>query len=285
MSSKNINPNNHSKSRTYGYNLKNKQSRKKKAFYYPKNKKYTEELNSSPSKNIQENQSEKINSNYSENNFDTEKIYEDEYQGLIYSPLYPNINENTIYYYIEKERDDFNNFRTKWKTEICRYWEMYGECKYGDNCAFAHGDSELKQRKLTFNYKTKPCKQFFELGYCSYGSRCQFSHKREDLKDQKNEIENKNNNVSYLKIMEELLSEENTISHELVKRPRLMTFENITHCTLEESENSKLQLYKDIIDLKNDKSKSNKNISFKVLEDTDSKSNSSNDNVYDKVDC
>ena len=286
MSSKNINPNNHSKSRTYGYNLKNKQSRKKKAFYYPKNKKYTEELNSSPSKNIQENQSEKINSNYSENNFDTEKIYEDEYQGLIYSPLYPNINENTIYYYIEKERDDFNNFRTKWKTEICRYWEMYGECKYGDNCAFAHGDSELKQRKMTFNYKTKPCKQFFELGYCTYGSRCQFSHKKEeDLKDQKNEIENKNNNVSYLKIIEELLSEENKISHELVKRPRLMTFENITHCTLEESENSKLQLYKDIIDLKNDKSKSNKNISFKVLEDTDSKSNSSNDNVYDKVDC
>ena len=46
---------------------------------------------------------------------------------------------------------------------------MYGECKFGENCAFAHGDSELKQRKLTFNYKTKPCKQFFELGYCSYG--------------------------------------------------------------------------------------------------------------------
>ena len=35
---------------------------------------------------------------------------------------------------------------------------MYGECKFGENCSFAHGDSELKQRKLTFNYKTKPCK-------------------------------------------------------------------------------------------------------------------------------
>ena len=58
---------------------------------------------------------------------------------------------------------------------------MYGECKFGENCAFAHGDSELKQRKLTFNYKTKPCKQFFELGYCSYGSRCQFSHRKEKI--------------------------------------------------------------------------------------------------------
>ena len=283
MSSKNINSDNHSNSRTYGYKLKKKKSRKKKVFHYPKNKTYTEELNSSPSKKTEENQPKKINSNYSKSIFDTEITYEDEYQGLIYSPIYPDINENTINYYIERERiDDFNNFRTKWKTEICRYWEIYGECKYGDNCAFAHGDSELKQRKLTFNYKTKPCKQFFELGYCSYGSRCQFSHKKEE--DQKNEIENKNNNVSYLKIMEELLSEENTISHELVKRPRLMTFENITHCTLEESENSKLQLYKDIIDLKNDKSKSSNNISFK-LEDTDSKSNSSNDIANEKVDC
>ena len=110
-----------------------------------------------------------------------------------------------IYYYIEKDpRDDFNNFKTKWKTEICHYWEMYGECKYGDNCAFAHGDSELKQRKLTFNYKTKPCKQFFELGYCSYGSRCQFSHKKEE---QKVDEENEDEKVSYLKIIEELLSE------------------------------------------------------------------------------
>ena len=210
-------------------------------------------------------------------------LYEDEYQGLIYRQIYPDINANTIYYYLERDRrDEYNNFKTKWKTEICRYWEMYGECKYGDNCAFAHGDSELKQRKLTFNYKTKPCKQFFELGYCSYGSRCQFSHKKEDLKDQKNENENQKNNVSYLKIIEELLSEDNNISHELIKRPRLMTFENITHCTLEESENSKLQLYKDIMDLKNDKSKNNYTNSMKLLEDTDSKSNASGDNVNDK---
>ena len=284
MSSEYINQGNQSNSRTYFYNSKKKQSRKRKAFQYPKNKSYTEESDSSPSKYEKENQLEKVNSNYPKNNFDSEMIYEDEYQGLIYNQIYPpDINSNTIYYYIEKDRsNEYNNFKTKWKTEICRYWEMYGECKYGDNCAFAHGDSELKQRKLTFNYKTKPCKQFFELGYCSYGSRCQFSHKKEDLKDQKNENENQKNNVSYLKIIEELLSEDNNISHELIKRPRLMTFENITHCTLEESENSKLQLYKDIMDLKNDKSKNNYTNSMKLLEDTDSKSNASGDNVNDK---
>ena len=284
MSSKKINPDNHNNSGTYRYNFKNKHSRKKKAIHYPKKKAYAEELNSTPSRNTEENQPEKINSNCTKNNFDSEITYEDEYQGLIYYPIYPDINENVIYYYIGEERDDFNNYREKWKTEICRNWEMYGECKYGDNCAFAHGDSELKQRKLTFNYKTKPCKQFFELGYCSYGSRCQFSHKKEDLKAQKKGKDNKKNNVSYLKVIEELLSEENTISHELVKRPRLMTFENITHCTLKESENSKLLLYKDIIDLKKDKSRNSNNISFKLLEDTDSKSNLSNDNTNDKED-
>ena len=45
---------------------------------------------------------------------------------------------------------------------------MNGYCKYGDNCAFAHGENELKNRKISFNYKTKPCKQFFENSFCNY---------------------------------------------------------------------------------------------------------------------
>ena len=32
---------------------------------------------------------------------------------------------------------------------------MNGDCKYGDKCAFAHGESELKNRKMSNNYKTK----------------------------------------------------------------------------------------------------------------------------------
>ena len=188
-------------------------------------------------------QNENININ---NNQNMDQIYEDEYQGLMH---YSRNNDiENIYYSIENE--EYNSFKTKWKTEICRYWEIYGQCKFGDNCAFAHGDSELKKRKMTFNYKTKPCKQFFELGYCSYGTRCQFSHKKE----------NSHNNFSYLKIIKEFLSSENEISHELVKRPRLMTFEKITKSTLEESEKSKLKLYEDIINIKNSK--------FKLSEDT-----------------
>ncbi len=58
---------------------------------------------------------------------------------------------------------------------------MNGFCKFGKDCAFAHGFDELKERKLSNNYKTKPCNQFFEFGYCPYGNRCQFSHKM-DLK-------------------------------------------------------------------------------------------------------
>ena len=203
--------------------------------------------------NIQEESETNNNYNNYNNNFEME-----EYQGLMCYPR--NDLSNTIYC---MEKDENNKFKTKWKTEICHYWEMHGECKFGDNCAFAHGNFELKKRKKTFNYKTKPCKQFFELGYCSYGSRCQFSHKKHHLDD------DTNNKISYLKIIKEFLSSENEISHELVKRPRLITFEKITKSTLEESEKSKLELYEDIINLKNTK--------FKLSEDT----NYSNISYYD----
>jgi hypothetical protein len=275
MSSKSINQDYNWNYRKYFYTSNKQKFKNKKAFNYPKNKFYSEEIEYSPSKTKKENRFDNINSN-----LDSKNTYEDEYQGLTYNSGYPEIAGTCIYYYIERDpRDEFNSFRNKWKTEICHYWEMYGECKYGDNCAFAHGDSELKQRKMTFNYKTKPCKQFFEFGYCTYGSRCQFSHKKEE---QKNDEENKNDKVSYLKIIEELLSEENKISHELVKRPRLMTFENITHCSLEESENSKLKLYEDIINLKNEKSKIEKNVNVKLSDDTNSNSNLSSDNANEK---
>ena len=274
MSTKNINKSN---LRKYNITSNKKQNKTKKAFNYSKNKSYSEETESSPSKNKKENTFDDVEFNFQKNNYDSEIVYEDEYQGLIYHPVYPDMAVSNIYYYIERDpRDEFNNFKTKWKTELCHYWEMYGQCKYGENCAFAHGDSELKKRKLTFNYKTKPCKQFFEQGYCSYGSRCQFSHKKEELK---NVEEKEKEKVSYLKIIEELLSEENTISHELIKRPRLLTFEQITHCSSEESRKSRLQLYEDIIKLKNDKSKKDKNKSYKLSEDTSSNSNISSDNI------
>ena len=279
MSAKTMTSYNPTYSQTFYYSSKKNHSTKKKAFRCPTNKKYSEEINSS--RCYQETDKENIDSNIIKplNNYEIEIVYEDDYHGLMYYPNYQDIDNNKIYYSIEKDnKDEFNNFKTKWKTEICRYWEMYGQCKYGDNCAFAHGDSELKKRKLTFNYKTKPCKQFFELGYCSYGPRCQFSHKKEDTKKEKND------KVSYLKIIEEFLSEDNQISYELVKRPRLNTFENIVSSTLEESENSKLKLYEDITNLKNSKSKKKNSADFKLSEDTNSNSNLSIDNSNDKID-
>ena len=229
-------------------NVKSKKRQHKKNYFNSSSKKYQieEKEISSPKKIIYNPKTKETPEN------------EDEYKGLMFQ--YPILNSNNyenIYCNKEKEKtEEFNNFKTKWKTEICRNWEMYGECKYGNNCAFAHGDSELKQRKLSFNYKTKACRQFFELGYCSYGIRCQFSHKKEDFLRQKNEINGikcDDNKISYMKIIKEFLSDENNnISLELVKRPRLKTFENITSSSLHESENSKMQLYEDIINIKND---------------------------------
>ena len=287
MSAKTTNKYNQANSRTIFYTSRKNQTKKKKAFNYPKNKIYSEEAESPLSTKEKEYINEDKNSKKEKNNVDSEIIYEDEYLGLVYHPGYPNMPPGNIYYYIERDpKDEYYNFKTKWKTEICHYWEMYGECKFGDNCAFAHGDYELKQRKLTYNYKTKPCKQFFEIGYCSYGSRCQFSHKKEDLKNQKNDGYNLDDKVSYLKIIEELNSEEKEISHELVKRPRLLTFENITHSTSEESKNSKLKLYEDFINIKKEKNKKDKkNISFKLSDDTNSNSNiTSDNNVNEKED-
>ena len=207
--------------------------------------------------------------------------HDDEYRGLKCQYLIPNPNtKENICYYNLKEKDEYNNFKKKWKTEICRNWEMYGQCKYGNNCAFPQGDTELKKRKLSFNYKTKACKQFFELGYCPYGIRCQFSHKKDDFLRERQEIGNINgqydeNKISYLKIIKEFLSEDNNnISLELVKRPRLKTFENITRSSLQERENSKLKLYEDIINLKNDMMNNNndnckeKHLRMKFSEDS-----------------
>ena len=248
-------------------NIKSKKKRHKKNYFNSSSKNYQieEKEISSPKKMI-------YNQKLKEN-----PEYEEEYKGLMcHYPIKHFKNIDNIHYNEKEKLEEFNNFRTKWKTEICRNWEMYGQCKYGNNCAFAHGDSELKQRKISFNYKTKPCKQFFELGYCSYGIRCQFSHKKNDFLRDKNEKNgifcDNNNKISYLKIIKEFLSDDNNnISLELVKRPRLKTFENITRCSLQESENSKLQLYEDIINIKNNilnNKKNVKKISMKFSEDS-----------------
>jgi len=69
------------------------------------------------------------------------------------------------------------NYRIKYKTELCKSWEMHQYCRYGDECAFAHGIKELRTKHFVpTNYKTKLCHQFHEFGYCRFGHRCQFLH-------------------------------------------------------------------------------------------------------------
>lgn len=131
-----------------------------------------------------------------------------------------------------------SEMKTKRKTEICHYWEMNGTCKFGERCAFAHGEKELVSRKMSNNYKTKKCKQFFENGFCPYGIRCQFSHESE-----------KKSGVCYINeiAITDFLNvpEMKTI---FLKRPRLQTFEKIAQFSPKETEEKRLQLLDDIIE-------------------------------------
>ena len=109
------------------------------------------------------------------------------------------------------------DFKTKYKTELCKYYEIYGYCKYGINCAYAHGKENLRS-KITNSiaYRTKKCMQFFEKGYCPYGNRCQFAHQL------KSNLINKpyGKKISYVKILENISENDKLIN-------RLNIFETI----------------------------------------------------------
>ena len=65
----------------------------------------------------------------------------------------------------------------KFKTELCKNFDLYGQCKWADGCFFAHGRHELKcKAPANQYYKTKPCKHFHHNGYCPYAGRCQYLH-------------------------------------------------------------------------------------------------------------
>ena len=122
---------------------------------------------------------------------------------------------------------------------------MTGKCKYGTNCAYAHGIENLRVKVTnTTAYRTKKCKQFFENGYCPYGNRCQFAH---HLKDNimNNPYDNK---MSYQKILEIISKIENIKNiKKLVEKPRLKIFKEISGDKYDE--NNKSRLLDDIKDL------------------------------------
>ena len=59
----------------------------------------------------------------------------------------------------ERERKEFvRSYKMKYKTEMCKNWEITGKCKYQSTCSFAHGEHELQRKAhLPENYKTKIC--------------------------------------------------------------------------------------------------------------------------------
>jgi len=79
---------------------------------------------------------------------------------------------------VEERKMFVEEYKRKFKTELCKNWELRGNCKFGDKCCFAHGKHELKSKTIIHvKYKTKPCKQYHQSGYCPYGQRCQYLHK------------------------------------------------------------------------------------------------------------
>lgn len=73
---------------------------------------------------------------------------------------------------------------SKYKTELCKEFQIHNYCKYGMKCKFAHGSNELVQKHYNAKFKSKLCKTFYTQGYCTYGLRCQFIHDQRQLSSQ-----------------------------------------------------------------------------------------------------
>ena len=92
----------------------------------------------------------------------------------------PNINLKIDHkrYSNQKEKEFFfEKIKRKKKTELCKNYELYHDCYYGDSCCFAHGIDELRDNILLPSYKTKMCKSFIENKTCNFGIRCSYQHK------------------------------------------------------------------------------------------------------------
>uniref|UniRef100_A0A915EET5 C3H1-type domain-containing protein n=1 Tax=Ditylenchus dipsaci TaxID=166011 RepID=A0A915EET5_9BILA len=72
------------------------------------------------------------------------------------------------------------NRQDAYKTVMCQAWLESTKCSFGDNCKFAHGETELRparvQPRNNTKYKTKLCDKYTTTGICPYGIRCLFIH-------------------------------------------------------------------------------------------------------------
>uniref|UniRef100_A0A0A0K529 C3H1-type domain-containing protein n=2 Tax=Cucumis sativus TaxID=3659 RepID=A0A0A0K529_CUCSA len=58
--------------------------------------------------------------------------------------------------------------KNQYRSDICRYWEDSGTCRFGNKCQFAHGKEDLRPGRLPVRTKTK----FSE----TYGSKFRNNH-------------------------------------------------------------------------------------------------------------
>ena len=76
----------------------------------------------------------------------------------------------------------------KYKTKLCIKFEKEKKCLAGDNCNFAHGIEELRNRspedeqKVSDRYKTSVCQIFLEKVICPRGPNCTYAHGRYELR-------------------------------------------------------------------------------------------------------
>ena len=89
-----------------------------------------------------------------------------------------NGNNRNMFY--NRIRNNNSNKPDLYKTQLCDTFEEFGECKYGDNCQYAHGKHELRDKPEIVQpsaYKTVRCKNYWSKdSICPYGNKCKFVH-------------------------------------------------------------------------------------------------------------
>ena len=177
-------------------------------------------------------QSRKESKDSTNDSISYEECYENDYSTINNNNNQINNNKNKFSQqnkYKNKKQGPFkstaSDFKIKYKTELCKYFEINGYCKYGDKCAYAHGKENLRSKVTnSTSYRTRKCVQFFENGYCPYGNRCQFAHQV---------ISNIINNpydrkMTYKKTLETISKLENIENiKKLIEKPRLAIFREI----------------------------------------------------------
>ncbi len=136
----------------------------------------------------------------------------------------------------------------KYRTELCKFYEINGQCKFGDKCIFAHGKENLREKVLNKSgYKKRACINFFEHGFCMYGNRCQFSHEVKDSHC---------NKFSYKKLLKDINkgSLNSDIIEEVKEKPILSVFKQIHKSNKEKGKkiNTDYDYINDILSLNTD---------------------------------